>query len=288
MKAQLQKLIPKRLAQKLRIVRYEARLPALSTSLAKPHGLPGELIVSLTSYPGRFDTLHLCIRSLLDQTIKADRVILWISAADAAAVPRKVRALESSGLEVRLVADTRSYKKLVDALAAFPDAFIATADDDIYYSRDWLETLVAGVVPGLDVVLCHRAHRISPADGRLPPYMSWQWDVQDEASRQPSIDLLATGVGGILYPPRVLHADTTDSATFMDLCPRGDDLWFYWMARRTGATYRKVGGPFVQSTLPGSQEESLFNQNAGAAYDEQISRLSAKYGLPNHASFEHS
>lgn len=285
MKRQLEKFIPRRFAQFLRIARFEAGLPAMSPTRSRPHGLPGELIVSLTSYPARFDTLHLCIRSLLDQTIRPDRVILWVSHADAAAVPRKVRALASHGLEVRAVEDTRSYKKLVDALAAFPGAFIATADDDIYYARDWLETLAAGVEPGSHSVICHRAHRIPSAPGGLPPYLSWQWDVQDEAARQPSVDLVATGVGGILYPPRALHADTTDSAAFMSLCPRGDDLWFYWMARRTGATYRKVGGPFVQRMLPGSQEEALFNQNAGGAYDEQIARLSARYGLPNDPSF---
>jgi hypothetical protein len=285
MKRQLERFIPERFAQFLRIARFEARLPPLSPSRAKPHGLPGELIVSLTSYPARFDTLHLCIRSLLDQTVRPDRVILWISQADAAALPRKVHALASLGLEVRPVADTRSYKKLVDALAAFPDAFIATADDDIYYARDWLETLVAGVEPGVDAVICHRAHRIPHATSGLPPYLSWQWDVQDDAARLPSVDLVATGVGGVLYPPRVLHAETTDSATFMSLCPRGDDLWFYWMARRTGATYRKVGGPFVQKMLPGSQEEALFNENSGGVYDEQIARLSARYGLPNDPSF---
>jgi hypothetical protein len=288
MNARLDTFIPRRFAQIIRIVRYEARLPAMSTALARPHGLPGELLVSLTSYPRRFATLHLCIRSLMDQTTRPDRLVLWIARTDAAALPRKVRALESRGLEVRLVQDTRSYKKLVDALTEFPAAFVATADDDTYYPRDWLETMVAGVEPGSNVVLCHRAHRIPVADGALPPYLSWQWDVQDDASRRPSVDLLATGVGGILYPPGVLHADATDGAAFMKLCPTGDDLWFYWMARRTGATYRKVGGTFVQRALPGSQEESLFGQNAVAAYDEQIARLGARYGLPNHASFERS
>jgi hypothetical protein len=288
MKRQLERFLPKRFAQFLRILRFEAGLPAASPAQAKPHGLPGELIVSLTSYPARFDTLHLGIHSLLDQTIRPDRVILWVSHADAAAVPRKVRALERRGLEVRPVADTRSYKKLVDALANFPEAFIATADDDIYYARDWLETLVAAVEPGVNAVICHRAHRIPAAHGGLPPYLSWQWDVQDEAARQPSVNLVATGVGGILYPPRVLHPDTTDSAAFMSLCPRGDDLWFYWMARRTGATYRKVGGPFTQKMLPGSQEDALFNTNSGGAYDEQITRLGARYGLPNDPSFGRS
>ena len=31
----------------------------------RPHGLPGPLIISLTSYPARFSSLHLVLRALL-------------------------------------------------------------------------------------------------------------------------------------------------------------------------------------------------------------------------------
>jgi hypothetical protein len=92
--------------------------------------------------------------------------------------------------------------------------------------------------------------------------------------------LLPTGVGGVLYPPHALHSDVTDSTLFMKLCPTADDLWFYWMARRAGATYRKVGGPFEQTLLPGTQEESLFAENA-EANDRQIRNLVERYGMPD-------
>jgi hypothetical protein len=274
--------IPQPVVNKIRLRRFASTLPSAKLPEAPaPHGLPGELIVSLTSYPPRFWTLHFTIRSLLTQTVRPDRVILWVAHADAAALPSAVKKLTRQGLEIRRVADVRSYKKLVFALTEFPESFHVTADDDIYYPSNWLKELVDAVEPGKKVLPCHRAHRVPTVAGpELPPYLSWEWDVQDEAARQPSADLLPTGVGGILYPPHALHSDVTDSALFMKLCPTADDLWFYWMARRAGAQYRKVGGPFEQTLLPGTQDESLFTENA-AANDRQIRNLVERYGMPD-------
>jgi hypothetical protein len=114
---------------------------------------------------------------------------------------------------------------------------------------------------------------------KLPAYLSWEFDVQDEAARRPSIDLLATGVGGILYPPNSLHPDVREAALFQRLCPTGDDLWFYWMARRIGTMYLKVGPAFDTIIWPGTDEHALFHQNADAN-DWQIGALLERYGLP--------
>lgn len=35
--------------------------------------------MSMTSYPGRIKTVHLALQSILDQTQKADKVILYLS-----------------------------------------------------------------------------------------------------------------------------------------------------------------------------------------------------------------
>ncbi|MFD2440114.1 hypothetical protein ACFSS8_08530 [Paracoccus kondratievae] len=67
----------RRLKQARRIARAEAEILARQLSPA-PHGLRAPLIVSLTSYPARFASLHLVLRSVLQQTVRADRVILWL------------------------------------------------------------------------------------------------------------------------------------------------------------------------------------------------------------------
>ena len=45
----------------------------------RPHGLPVPLIISLTSFPARYDTLHLTLKSLMGQSVRPDRVILWLA-----------------------------------------------------------------------------------------------------------------------------------------------------------------------------------------------------------------
>jgi hypothetical protein len=179
-------------------------------------------------------------------------------------------------IEVVPVTDERSYKKLVFALERFPAAFIATADDDVYYHPTWLQSLITDYQPG--VIHCHRAHRV-PLCKPLPPYRAWTKDVCDEAARQASVDLMPTGVGGILYPPGALHTDATDRDTYRALCPDADDIWFYWQARRAGSRHRKVGAEFNPLMWPGSQRESLFATNIDAN-DQQIANLIERYGYP--------
>jgi hypothetical protein len=265
-----------------RMVRRGAQLDASRRARwhrkGKKNPLPGELIVSLTSYPARFGTLHLTLGCLLDQSIKADRTILWIAHDDLGQVPAAVRALERHGLEIRSCDDLRSFKKLIPALEAFPNAFIATADDDIYYPRGWLETLASGTEEG--VITCHRAHRMTRSAGGTPqPYLQWVFAVLDKEARTPSSDLLPTGVGGVLYPPNSLDPQVTDRDLFLRLCPHGDDLWFYWCARMAGTHYRKVGGRFRMITWPASQETSLWAGNAAGGNDRMIQALIDEFGL---------
>lgn len=37
-----------------------------------------KIIVSLASFPERFSTLHICLNSLLHQTMKPNRIIVWL------------------------------------------------------------------------------------------------------------------------------------------------------------------------------------------------------------------
>lgn len=246
----------------------------------RPHDLPGELVVSLTSYPPRFPTLHLTLHNLLDQTVRPDRVVLSVAEGDEELLPPRVRALIGNGVELRVVPDVRSFKKLVFAVQEWPDAFIVTADDDNFYPSNWLEQLVNGFDPANPAIICHRAHRLPMSGGdRLPPYDTWENDVQDAAARTPSRDLVAVGLGGIFYPPRSLHPDVTDQEAFSRLCPRADDLWFYWCARRVGTLYKKVGGRFPALYWASSQDVSLFTSNM-TENDVQARRLIEAYGNP--------
>jgi hypothetical protein len=246
------------------------------------HDLPAALVVSLTSWPPRFPFLHRTLRSLLRQSVRADRIVLWIAADDAPLLPAKVLRLRRRGVEIRTTADTGPLKKLLPSLETFPGAFVATADDDVHYGPAWLEALVSGFLAADEpAIVCHRAHR--PwilGDGAVAPYSQWERDVQDGAARRASGRIVPIGVGGILYPPDSLDPLVADSAIAARLCPTCDDFWFFWMARRRGTRVRKIGGRFPYREWPGSQRRALHTANLGGDYDRQLAALSACLGVP--------
>lgn len=249
--------------------------------LARPkaHGLPFPVVVSLTSYWKRFDTLAPTLRSLLAQDVRADATVLWVAAADMDKLPPEVRALERKGLLIREVADLRSYKKIIPALEAYPNAAILTADDDVYYPKSWLRLICEAWSPDAREVLCHRAHRMKREGEGFAPYESWDFEVTDNG---PSPNLFATGVGGIFYPPGIFHPDVMHVDRLMELCPTTDDVWLNWMARLNGATVRKVGPKQRFHEWPGTQTAALQNQNfvEGSNNDRQLDNIVRAYGIP--------
>jgi hypothetical protein len=251
------------------------RMPFLKPGA--PHPLPQRLVVSLTSYPKRFDVLHLTIKSILAQDMAADIVVLWVAHADMERLPRNVRRLERYGLTVRATDDLRSYKKILPALADYDDAFIVTADDDVYYPRHWLRTFCEAYRPGEREVLCYRAHRMAFDGDNLAPYNSWAFEITDT---EPALDVFFTGVGGVFYPPGVFHEDVTDRSRFMDICPSTDDVWLNWMARLGGAKIRKVGRKQRFHEWRGSQDVALEHANrfAISGNDQQIANIIRAYG----------
>ena len=244
------------------------------------HGLPAPLIVTLTSYPPRFPDLGRTLRSLLDQFVPADAVQLWIAEGDMDQLPGDVRELEAFGLVIKPCEDLRSYKKLVPALKENPDCFYVTADDDVYYPPDWLAELVATSKQHPDCVVAtrsHMAHR--EADGSLAPYATWELAASQTENRKDGRVLFPTGVGGILYPPGCFADEVFDKDLFMKLCPRGDDIWFFWMARKAGTRHHRTPGHFDIIDWPNSQEIALASQNLYSdGNDSQIRAMEAHFG----------
>jgi hypothetical protein len=244
------------------------------------HPLPGKLIVSLTSYPPRFSTLHLTLKTLLSQSVTPDVVILWLYQGDLEKITPEVKKLVGDKFEIRTVEkDIKSYKKLIPALEAFPEAFIVTADDDIYYGRNWLRDLVLNYRMGVNEVVGHRAHMIGfGSKNQILPYKEWQFCISSSCEG-PRV-FLTTGAG-VLYPPRALSQLAMDSDTFMKLCPTNDDIWFYFLIRVSGYQYRRIIGDYVGFTWKESQSEALYLINIGGGMnDKALVAMVDRFGSP--------
>ena len=249
-------------------------------SEAATHNLPAPVLISLTSHPPRFSTLHLTIKSLLAQSVKADEILLWIADEDIALLPCSVLELQPAGLRIRSCPNLRSYKKIIPLLRERPNCYILIADDDVYYYSNWLKDLLKEYRPGRSEVLCHRAHGIRVNDNGLPlPYREWKSELRTKSC---SRLVFPTGVGGVLYPPRSFHADVTREDLFSTLCPTTDDIWLFWMASLKGAVFRRVDGPANFPSWTGSQTFTLhqFNAGRGGGNDVQMSQMLCHYGFP--------
>lgn len=187
-----------------------------------------KVIVSLTSYGRRVeDVVHYTIISLLRQTYKPDEIVLWLDHDhwNDQNLPDSIVRLKPYGLTVRYCKDTKSYKKLIPTLNAYPESIIITCDDDIYYRSNMVERLVKAYEKNPTRIYTHRAHLVSfNSQGKLLPYNDWKKEISAT-----SIRVFPTGDGGCLYSPHLLHEDISKEDLFMSLAPKADDVWFYFM-----------------------------------------------------------
>ncbi|MCV6587159.1 MAG: glycosyltransferase family 2 protein [Marinibacterium sp.] len=272
------------LSDRFRAFKRQRRLRAAKADLAarhgdaKPHGLPCPLILSLTSYPGRYGDLALTLRGLMTQTMRPDAVVLWVTPQDMTDLPPDVLALRDQGLEIAPCPDMRSYDKILPALAAHPDAAIITADDDQYYPADMVEALVDAHRASATPVIAHRAHEVRcGADGLPLSYTDWNTNL-----RAPMTGPLVfpTGASGVFYAPNSLPPETSDADLIQRLCPHGDDIWLYWMRRLHGGEAEKIGGRIRILEWQAPEAEGLRQDNLRGGNDRQIRAMIDHFGWP--------
>lgn len=191
-----------------------------------------QYIVSLTSFPARINTAHLAINTLLQQTFKPDRIILWLASEQFAKkekdLPQEILKLVGLGLEIKWTEDLKSYKKLLPALKEYPEDIIITADDDIYYEKDWLETLYNKHIEFPKCVVCQRPRRIELIENKIKVLTSRKSENIDLS--KPDYFNQMLGGTGCLYPPHSLHSDIFDIEKINRLLPTNDDIYFWAMA----------------------------------------------------------
>lgn len=214
-------------------VKHSARSNTLSilSEHYKDINTPTEIIISLTSYPARINTVNHAIESLLNQTMKADKVILWLAPEQfpnkEKDLPPQLLELKEKGLTIDWYYDIKSYKKLIPTLKKYPAAIIVTADDDIIYPQDWLKKLYTSYVSEKNIIWCHRAHRITmEKTSKISKYKQWNHCLKIS---EPSYRNFCTTGGGVLYPPNSFYKDVLDEKKIMELAPYADDIWFWSM-----------------------------------------------------------
>ena len=80
-----------------------------------------DIIVSLTSYGRRLQDVSLTIESIMQGTMKPNRIVLWVDRQwQNKRMPISLQRQQQRGLEIEYCKDIRSYTKLVPALRKYP------------------------------------------------------------------------------------------------------------------------------------------------------------------------
>jgi GT2 family glycosyltransferase len=234
------------------------------------------VVVSITTHGFRARHAYLAIESISRGSIRPQRTILWIDDDEILKnLPSSLRRLERRGLEILKCEDFGPHKKQYPFAASIShhDLPLATADDDVFYPRRWLEGLMSAHAATPEVVVGYRAHYVAFEDGALLPYATWP----AREGNHPSYRVFCTGVSGILYPPGLLDAIREEGPRFMEVCPRADDVWLHFVSVRHGYQHRQILNNQAEfATIPATQIGTLYSTNVvGGGNDTQVS---ATYG----------
>ena len=192
-----------------------------------------KLIISLTSYPARLNYIEYAIFSLIQQSLRPNKIILWLSEEEFENNKKyNLELLDKYfifGLEIIFIKNNyKSYNKLIHSLDKFPDYIIITVDDDIYYKSNFLKLLYNNHLKFPNDIISCKIRKITFKNKLISNYLKWR--TKSIGKEIISYSNLLLGYSGVLYPPNCLYKDAKLSEIFLKLCPNADDIWFYIMA----------------------------------------------------------
>lgn len=181
--------------------------------------------VCLCSTAERAELLEQIILSLFMQTLKPDRIVLWLpQSTGKRALPRRLARLAKRGLEIRSCSSALADCGLAQTIAAYPEDIIVTAGDATRSHPDMLRLLYEAYRKNPEMIHCHGAAqvRVSSETGLIT------WSESAEGYPVPSYCNLPRLALGCLVPPHTPGADVPAG---------GDELfWLSMLAREIKAT----------------------------------------------------
>ena len=221
-----------------------------------------KVIVSLTSYPARIQYVHVAIKSLMVQTYKPDRIILYLASEQfpTKELPSELTELEKYGLEIIWMHDIYGHKKYYYSVINQNDnEVVITFDDDIIYPKNAIKRLMKTHKRFPGCVVCERGQTIDKKKLNNPG----KWRVISSLGvKKPTYSMNPSPGGGCLIPKGAFHTDATNEEKIRALAYKNDDLWYMFMCAENKTRMvktRKYHKTF--SVVEGSQGEQMAMEN---------------------------
>lgn len=218
------------------------------------------LTVSLTSYGERLESVHSAIYSIVRGKYLPQRIVLVVNEELSDKVLRRLQPFKVFGLEILRAENLGPHTKYFPVIQAglTESAVLVTADDNIFYRRNWLQLLwETHLIHPTDVV-CWWAKAICFDGNAISSYHEWPEVCNRDARR----NHFALGVGGVLYPQSMISALAAAGDKFKNVSPRCDDVWLHYVAIESGHQVRQVKEKMEWPRhIPGTQDAGLKHVN---------------------------
>lgn len=238
-----------------------------------------EHVISLTSYPARFNTLAKSLNSLLEQRLIPKKIYLNIAEQDMTKLPEEVKKLSDTGvLIINPCSDLGPGKKLIPTLSKEKNLPIIVIDDDLIFETDLTLKLMLQHHLSPGAIVASRVHKVAfSPDGRILPYKNWRKNYS--LSDGPAGDLFATSGAGTLYKAEFFHNDVMDEKIYTELAFHTDDLWWFIHSKRVGVKTKRVAGISTLNYIEGTQVDGLWKSGNQDRNDPNLKALLEKYSL---------
>lgn len=238
------------------------------------HVLTGSrrVVVSLTSYPPRINTVWQTLRSIFSQSYLPDKIVLYLAKSD---FPHREQDLPSSltdmlwhDFEIRWVdVDLKPHKKWYWAFRDFKNDLVITIDDDLIYRRAMIEELVEAYHNHPQAVVASRTHLIMFDDkDALKPYNQWILEAGYAHPKLVGVEsqrLFATTGAGTLFDPSLFPEWVFDRTLIEQYCLFADDIWLKAVEVAAGIPVVAATNEQLLTYVPDTQEVALAHQNLG-------------------------
>lgn len=188
--------------------------------LNKKNNRKEKIIISLTSYPDRFQSLLITLKSIFLQKRKADKIVLWLSKTQCQNTDlSKIYSLKKYGLEINLVEnDYRQHKKYLYVFEQYREEIVITIDDDVIYPPQMISKLYRKHIEFPNSVIASKViFRGERFDDEVLDYNKLS---------TPSFRISAVGCGGVLYCPKLFNKEVLNINKAIKETT-SDDMWLY-------------------------------------------------------------
>ena len=243
----------------------ESSSKTLASNIEKRIKKNEKILVSLTSYPTRIKTVNQTIETLINQTFKPDKIVLWLAEEE---FPNKENDLpeellnlqrENKSFEIGWCEDLKPYKKLIPSLKKYPEYLIITADDDLLYEPNRIGLLYKTHLKYPNDAICHRAHYITFDKNVINKYSNW---IMNSNFHGLSNNVFPTSGAMILYPQNCFYKDILNKELFLKLSYNTDDIWYWAMCVLNGTKTRLARENISELYLvEKTQTETLWSDN---------------------------